>query len=80
MVFLNWLKGSFDISKAGASAKKLTAFIFVLLIIWIHIRYCELSNCIEFLITDAGMVLALLGVSTWDKLRSNKQKDAITEN
>jgi len=81
MWLFRWILGSFDTTFKGASAKKLTAFIFVILIIWLHCKYCELSNCIEFLLTDAGMVLALLGVSTWDKLRTNKiEKDAITEN
>jgi hypothetical protein len=69
---IDWLKGSFDTSDAGASAKKLTSFTIVILMVWLHVKFATADNAIEFLITDGSLVLALLGVATWDKLKSTK--------
>ena len=70
--FLKWIKGSFDISDVGASAKKLTVFAFVFLVFYLHFNYCEISNVVEFLLIDATMIGALLGVATFDKIQQRK--------
>ncbi len=78
---IEWLRGSFDVSDKGASATKLTSFLMMMLFVWIHLRFCDTVNCIEFLITDGSLILALLGVATWDKLKTNKQNtDAEPQN
>lgn len=72
---LTWLLSSYDNSSKGASAKKLSAFLFMLLIVYLHFTYCDYDNAVEFLFIDAGSVLGLLGVSSWEKLRRNNGKE-----
>jgi len=72
--FIKWLGGSFDTSENGSSAKKLTSFAFVAVVFYIHLRFCDYNNAIEFLITDVSVICTLLGVATLDKLQSSKNK------
>ena len=69
--FFKWLASSFDNSTKGSSSKKLSAFAFVILIFYVH-RFCNVMNAIEFLISDIGALLGLLGVSSWEKLKMKK--------
>lgn len=71
-----WLFGSFDTSDIGASAKKLTAFAFMLLIFWLHWKYVDKENVVEVLIIDTSVVLGLLGVATYDKIQERKTKQS----
>lgn len=70
--FWQYIQASLDNLTPGASAKKLTAFVLTLLVVWIHFGYCRLSNCVEFLITDLATITALLGVSTVQSMRTQK--------
>jgi hypothetical protein len=70
---------SLDNLPGGASAKKLTALVFVLLCVWIHFMFCELSNALEFLIADQATLTALLGVSTVEAMRRKKEPKEKTE-
>ena len=69
-----WLIGSFDVGTEGGSAKKLTAFAFMVLVAWLHFVYVDKDNAIEFLIVDVSALLTLLGVSTIDKIQQLKHQ------
>ena len=58
------LIGSFDNVKGGFSARKLTAFAFVVMSAFIHLRYVNEANAIEALIVDVCCVLVALGIIT----------------
>ena len=73
--FLKWLKGSFDVSEVGASAKKLTVFAFVFLVFYLHFNFCDKENVFEFLVTDVTLIGTILGVATLDKIQSRNQKN-----
>jgi hypothetical protein len=72
--FLQWLQSSFDNSTQGSSSKKLTAFAFVLLSFYLHFFHCSIDYAVEFLIVDASVILGLLGVSSWEKLKRDGGK------
>jgi len=76
---LGWIGRSFDNVPGGASAKKLTAFMFTLLCGWLHFKYCNPTNAIEFLISDQVLIAGLLGASTYENIRNKKEKDLETE-
>lgn len=71
-----WLIGSFDVGTEGGSAKKLTAFAFMVLVAWLHFVYVDKDNAIEFLIVDVSALLTLLGVSTIDKIQQLKHQSS----
>jgi len=73
--FTKWILGSFDVTDDGSSAKKLTAFAFMVLVGWLHIVFVDKNNALEFLIVDVSAILTLLGVATIDKLQQMKNKD-----
>ena len=66
-IILNLLN-ALNTKKEGFSARKLTAFISVLCIIYIHIRFVEPSNILSVLLYDMAFVLVLLGIVTIDQL------------
>jgi hypothetical protein len=72
---LGWVGRSFDNLPGGASAKKLTAFLFTVLCIWIHFKFCTLTNAIDFLISDQVLIAALLGASTFESIKGKKQPE-----
>ena len=61
---INNLLGSFDNLKGGFSARKLTAFAFVVMSAFIHLKYVNHDNAIEALIVDVSCVLVALGIIT----------------
>lgn len=65
---INNLVGSFDTEKGGFSSRKLTAFITVLCIIYIHIKFVDVSNSLDVLMYDMLFVLVLFGIVTSDQL------------
>jgi len=77
---IKWVQGSFEVGNGGASAKKMTTWVFVLLSVYCH-KFCTIENVIEFLIIDTSTIALLLTGSIIHNLKMNKQKeDAITEN
>lgn len=72
-----WLLGSFNINENGGSAKKLTAFAFMVLTVFLHWKFVDKENAIEFLLVDVSAVLASLGIATFDKIQMRNSK---TEN
>lgn len=71
MVILNFFKGileSFSNNKDGHSARKWTAFILTACVVYIHIRFVDISIAVEVLIIDLLFVALLLGLVTADNL------------
>lgn len=71
------LLGSFDNVKGGFSARKLTAFAFVVMSAFIHLKYVNETNAIEALIVDVCCVLVALGIITAQNIidfKSNKNE------
>ncbi len=61
---ISYIGSSFDTTTQGASARKLTAFWFVVLITYIHYQHLHESNAVDFLIVDVIAGLLLLSVIT----------------
>ena len=78
-IFKNLLN-SFDTQKKGFSARKLTAFTFVLFSGYIHVRYLNITNCIEALLIDCGVVLVSLGIITAQNIISFKNGTPTPQN
>jgi len=55
---------SFENNKDGFSARKLTAFILVLNICYIHYKFVNSQNAVETIIVDLCGVLVSLGIIT----------------
>jgi len=66
---------SFDLTKKGWSARKLTAFAITLCVIAIHIKWIAMGDFSQletvFLI-DYGFIAALFGMTTYSNLSNNK--------
>ena len=65
------LKNIFYSFTAGGdswSARKLTAFVFVIFILYIHIKYVNENNAFDILIIDITSVLLLLSVITIEQI------------
>lgn len=72
---LKWLFGSFDNTPSGASGRKLSAFALMLCVFWLHYKYANTGNAVEFLICDLSSIGLLLGIVTVQNiidLKSNK--------
>lgn len=62
---IDGLLGSFDNVKGnGFSGRKLTAFAFVVMSAYIHLKYVNETNAIEALIVDVCCILVSLGIVT----------------
>jgi hypothetical protein len=59
----------------GMSARKLTAFLFSLLIIYIHVKFIDITNVIDALLIDSGTLLLLLGIITMEQIIKFKNGD-----
>ena len=75
MNIINKILGSFDNSKDGFSARKLSAFVFVLFSAYIHINYISTDNAIEALFVDSGTLLLCLGIITMEQIIKFKNGD-----
>jgi uncharacterized membrane-anchored protein len=65
---INNIVDSFNNTKKGFSARKLTAFTFVMFAGYIHIEYVNVDNSIEALLIDAGTALLCLGIITMQNI------------
>ena len=66
---------SFDTQEGGFSSRKLTAFVIVIMVIIIHIKWLTLGNLsqIEMVLTiDYGFIAALFGLTTYQSVKSKK--------
>ena len=78
-IFNNIIK-SFNGQDEGFSSRKLTAFIILILVIVIHIKWLTLGNLsqLEMVLTiDYGFIAALFGMTTWSAHANNKKDDEI---
>ena len=68
---------SFNTKREGYSSRKLTAFVIVLLVIIIHVKWLMLGNLTQLemdLSIDYAFIAALFGMTTYHSLKSNGGK------
>jgi len=70
--FFCWIKGSFDVSEIGASAKKLSSFIAVTITVYLELKFVSLDTLVEVVIINFTFAASLLGISTLDKVNARK--------
>jgi hypothetical protein len=71
------LLASLDNTNHGYSARKLTAFVIVSLVVLAHVKWLNLGDLTqlgEVLIIDYTFISALFGMTTYQKLKSNEPK------
>ena len=66
----SYIGSSFDTHSQGASARKLSAFVTMFLIVYCH-RFVDTANIVEVLIADSGLLCVLLGITTYEKIKLN---------
>jgi multisubunit Na+/H+ antiporter MnhB subunit len=66
-----YIAASFDTHNQGASARKLSAFVTMVLICYAH-RFVSETNVIEVIIADSGLLCVLLGITTYEKIKLNQ--------
>ena len=71
------LLASLDNTNNGYSARKLTAFVIVSLVVLAHVKWLNLGDLTqlgEVLIIDYTFISALFGMTTYQKLKANDTK------
>lgn len=71
------LLASLDNSNYGWSARKLTAFAIVLMVILAHLKWLNLADLTqlgEILMIDYAFIASLFGMTTYQKIKSNDIK------
>lgn len=75
--FVSWIKGAFEANNAGASARKLSAFVIIVMVVITHIKWFK-SEHWEYLTVVLGLdftfVLVCLGLATWQYMKSKDEK------
>jgi xanthine/uracil permease len=78
MRVINWIRGAFEANNSGASARKLSAFAVIVLVVVTHVKWFK-SDRWEYLSIVLGMdytfILVCLGLATWQLIKENKDKD-----
>jgi hypothetical protein len=76
-LFFSKLLKSFGVHEGGFSARKLTAFVVTLLIVYTHYKWlksCYNNNHFDLLpqvlLIDFTALLSLLGLTTWERVKS----------
>ena len=65
---IDYIGASFDNSKEGASARKLTAFALMICIAYLHYKFADTSNAVSFLTVDLVGVFVILGIVTAEQV------------
>ena len=65
---LKFILDSFRNEPGGASARKLTAFAFMLCVGWIHLKWVNHENAISALVIDVSAALLSLSIITAENL------------
>lgn len=69
-----WM-GSFDSDKnTGFSARKLTSFAVVIVMLFLQIKFTDSTNLWEVCTIDAGLITSLLGIVAWQQNAELKNK------
>lgn len=74
----NNLIKSLDIKEGGFSARKIVAFIIVLLVVIIHLKWLTLGNLtqLEMVLTiDYSFIAALFGMTTYHAIKNKNTKE-----
>jgi len=72
---LEGIKGSFDNTQNGYSARKISAFVVILLVVSLHIKWFKSEQwqyIAEILFLDYTFVLVCLGLATWQNVQNKK--------
>jgi hypothetical protein len=65
---LKFILASFSNEPGGASARKLTAFAFMLCVAWVHLKWVNHENAIAALVIDVSAALLSLSIVTAENL------------
>jgi hypothetical protein len=65
---LKFIFASFRNEPGGASARKLTAFAFMLCVAWVHLKWVNHENAISALVIDVSAALLSLSIVTAENL------------
>ena len=65
---LKFILASFRNEPGGASARKLTAFAFMLCVAWVHLKWVNHENAMTALKIDVAAALLSLSIITADKI------------
>lgn len=79
---LSGLFDSFKMNEIGFSSRKLTAFVIVILVTIIHIKWIMIGNLneIEMVLTiDYAFISALFGMTTFQNVKSIKKDNETDE-
>lgn len=68
MKIINWISASLDTHSKGASARKLSAFAFMLGIMYLHVRFVDATNVVEVIWADIAGLLLCLGIVTIEQI------------
>lgn len=72
---IDYLGKSFDNSPGGASARKLTAFVSVLVAIYVTYQHTDNTNATTVLLIWSGDFLVALGIITMEQINKFKNGD-----
>jgi hypothetical protein len=82
MSFIEKLTASLDNHNKGYSARKLSSFVIITLIVAAHLSWLngallenDFSLLSEVLIIDYGFIAALLGMTTYQGVKKDKKED-----
>ena len=78
MNLYQYIKGSLDNRKDGASGKKLTALAVTLTYIYSH-RFVTSDILTSVLVVDAGLITALFGINVVDKFKNKETENTTHE-
>lgn len=73
---------SFNTKREGYSSRKLTAFVIVVMVIMIHVKWLTLGNLSQLemvLGIDYGFIAALFGMTTYHSLKTQGGKVEVEE-
>lgn len=68
MKYIDKVLASFENSPGGFSARKLTAFAFMLCVAWVHLKWVNHENAIAALVIDVSAALLSLSIITAENL------------
>lgn len=72
-IFENIL-ASFNNTPSGFSARKLSAFVLMVCVVWLHYKYVDTNVVVEVIVTDLCFVLLLLGIITVQNIIELRKK------
>lgn len=77
--FLDEVLNSFNSNRAGASAKKLTAFAFVILTIVLEIEFTTPDTLLLIVGSNIAFISVLFGIGTFEKTKRSPKVEKVEE-